>query len=207
MDLGDYFTFIIERTGRLDEAMEGAAVRYHVATQLAGRRFEDVTVDVGFGDAVAAPEMVRGPDLLGFADIPPAQVPALPLEEHIAEKVHAYTRRYAGGMASTRVKDLVDLVLIASLFSFQAGRLRRALESTFGARATHEIPSSLPPPPAQWRVPYRRMAGEVGLDPDVAAGYEQAKAFVDRVLSRTVPEKAQWDQGQRQWRLNEVSGP
>ena len=36
-------------------------------------------------------------------------------EVQIAEKVHAYTRGYGqSGIASTRVKDLVDLALIAS---------------------------------------------------------------------------------------------
>ncbi len=29
VDLGDYFTFAIERTAKLDAALEGAAVRYH----------------------------------------------------------------------------------------------------------------------------------------------------------------------------------
>ncbi len=48
LDLGDYFTFEIERTGRLDAAFEGAAVRYHVAAALDGRPFEDVIVDIGF---------------------------------------------------------------------------------------------------------------------------------------------------------------
>lgn len=121
VDLGDYFIFAIERTGRLDPALEGAVVRYHATASLAGRIFEDITVDVGFGDAVVSdPELVRGPDLLGFAEIPAVQVPALPLEQHVAEKVHAYTRSYAGGNPSTRVKDLFDLVVISSQFVFEA---------------------------------------------------------------------------------------
>jgi hypothetical protein len=113
VDLGDYFTFVIERTRKLDAALEGAAVRYHVIAELAGRPFEDATVDVGFGDPpVTDPELVRGPDLLSFADIPPAEVLALPLEQHVAEKVHAYTRSYGDGRPSTRVKDLIDLVMM-----------------------------------------------------------------------------------------------
>ncbi|MBI2403732.1 MAG: hypothetical protein HYV20_13555 [Gemmatimonadetes bacterium] len=35
----------------------------------------------------------------------------IPLARHVAEKVHAYARTYGEGRASTRVKDLVDLVL------------------------------------------------------------------------------------------------
>jgi predicted nucleotidyltransferase component of viral defense system len=114
-DLGDYFAFAIERTDRLDQLEEGAAVRYRVECQLAGRPFEVVTVDVAFGDSGAeAPDRLRGPDLLVFAGIDQVEVPAIPLAQHVAEKVHAYSRVYgADGRPSTRVKDLVDLVLIA----------------------------------------------------------------------------------------------
>lgn len=198
-DVGDYFTFVIRRTRRLDPTVEGAAVRYHATAELGGRPFEDVTVDVGFGDPpVADPELVRGPDLLSFADIRPVEVPALPLEQHVAEKVHAYTRSYAGN-PSTRVKDLIDLATMASLFGFQASRLRRTLETTFASRGTHALPTALPSPPPQWRVAYRRMAVEVGLDPDMSAGHRQAGAFLDPVLSGIVPDDARWDPARYTW--------
>lgn len=200
VELGDYFTFTIQRTGKLDALMEGAAVRYHVTAQVDGRRFEDITVDVGFGDPpLLEPEVLRGPDLLSFADIPPAEVPTLPLEQHVAEKVHAYTRAYAAGRASTRVKDLVDLIAMASLFPFEAGRLRSALQATFGTRDMHALPPTLPPPPVQWSATYGRMAAEVGLDPELSAGYREARAFLDPVLSGAVPDDARWDPARRAW--------
>ncbi len=198
--LGDYFTFIIERSGKLDPDTENASVRYHVTAQLAGRRFDDVTVDVGFGDPVVTePEIVRGPDLLSFADIPAAEVPTLSLEQHVAEKVHAYTRRYVSDMASSRVKDLIDLVIILSIFVLNAGRLRQALKSIFVARGSHPLPTVLPPPPPLWRTSYRKTATEAGLDVDMAAGYEQAKTFLDPVLSGTIPDTSQWDPMKHRW--------
>jgi hypothetical protein len=203
VDLGDYFMFIIERTGELDLATENAAVRYHITAQLAGRRFDDVTVDVGFGDPVVTePDIVRGPDLLSFADIAPIEVPTLPLEQHIAEKVHAYTRQYAGGMLSSRVKDLIDLVMVSSLFAFSAGRLRQALRAIFVARGTHPLPTVLPQPPPLWRTAYRKTATEAGLDIDnMAAGYEQVRTFVDSVLAGTIPDAAQWDPVKHRWQV------
>jgi hypothetical protein len=199
IDLGDYFTFAIERTKKLDSLSDATAVRYHVTAELAGRTFEDVTLDVGFGDPfVADPELVRGPDLLNFADIPPAEVPALPIEQHVAEKVHAYTRMY-GGQPSTRVKDLVDLVMISSIFTFEAGRLRRALTATFAARATHDLPEEIPSPPTDWRVAYRKIAAEMNLDPDVLVGFQQAKDFLDPVLAGAIWDGARWDPTQRTW--------
>ena len=205
VDLGDYFTFAIGRMGALDTVLGGAAVRYHVNAQLAGRTFEDVTVDVGFGEPpIGDPEMVRGPDLLGFAEIPPAEVQALPIEQHVAEKVHAYTRTYSGG--NSRVKDLIDLAFMSLLFDFQGGRLRKALETTFGARDTHVLSATLPSPPSQWRTPYRTMAGEVGLDSDLSAGHKQAAAFLDPILQARVPDDARWDPTQHTWWLGCARG-
>ena len=200
LDLGDHFRFAVVRTDKLDQLLEGAAVRYHVSAYLAGRRFEELTVDVGFGDPLTVPpERLRGPDLLSFAEIAPIEVPALPLEQHVAEKVHAYTRSYAGGRASTRVKDLLDLVLIPSQFPFEAGRLRSALRATFGARETHRHRSALPPPPDEWRPGYRRMAAEVGLDPELSTGYAQARTVLDPILAGTGPDDARWDPARRTW--------
>ena len=48
VDLGDYFTFEIDRTGQLEEMDGATAVRYHVRSLLAGRLFEEVVIDVGF---------------------------------------------------------------------------------------------------------------------------------------------------------------
>jgi hypothetical protein len=198
VDLGDFFSFAIERAGFIDIEGEGRAVRYHARAELAGRLFETFVVDVGFDDPSDAPDMLRGPDLLEFAEIASIEIPVLPLERHVAEKIHAYTAVYAGGRPSSRVKDLVDLVLIASLFSLQAERLSNAIESTFGGRNSPP-PPILPPPPTQWRIPYRKMAGEVGLDPDVASGYERARTFLDPVLRGGLSPGAKWDPASHAW--------
>jgi hypothetical protein len=200
LDLGDYFTFAIELSNELNPNKEDAAVRYHVTAMIGGRPFDDVTVDVGFGDPINEdPDMLLGPDLLDFADIIPSEVPALPLEQHIAEKVHAYTRKYGEENQNSRVKDLIDLVMISSLFGFKAGRLRKALSKTFNIRATHELPVDLPAPPALWDIPYRKMADEVGLDEQMDEGYKQASAFLDPILSGTVAEDAIWDPTMHTW--------
>lgn len=90
IDLGDFFAFSIERTDAPNAARDGAAVRYRVTSRVAGRRFGEVLVDVGLGDPpVLDPDVVDVPGLLAFAGFPPIRVPALPLERHVAEKVHA----------------------------------------------------------------------------------------------------------------------
>ena len=200
-DLGDFFVFAIQRTDRLDEVRNGAAVRYHVDCQLAGRLFEAVTVDVAFGDPVEAePDRLHGPALLLFAGIPPAEVPAIRLSQHVAEKVHAYARVYgAEGFQSTRVKDLVDLVLIARSARLDAAELRQALERTFEVRANRELPVELPTPPGAWRVPYGRLAENSSLTPELEAGYVAAAKFLEPILRGQVT-AGSWDPVAEAWR-------
>jgi hypothetical protein len=201
LDLGDHFAFAIQRTGALDAALDGAAVRYHAVAALAGRVFEEVVVDVGFSDLPLAPDRLAGSDLLAFAGIAPIVVPTVPLEQHIAEKVHAYTRTYANQRASSRVKDLIDLALIRTFMAVEAGRLRRALAATFASRGAHGLPPTLPPPPPGWATPYRRLALEVGLDREVGRGHRLAAAFLDPILGGTLPDDARWDPAHGRWQL------
>jgi len=135
-DAGDYFEFEIARTSLLDDADVAGAIRYRVRTTLDGRRFEEFLVDVGFSESPPwKPDDVTGPDLLTFADLPPLRVPTIPLPQHLAEKVQAYTRRYGPlQRPSSRVKDLVDLVLMAITSRFIAGEIRQALHFTFTKR-------------------------------------------------------------------------
>jgi len=153
LDLLDYFDFDVERAGEADLL---GAVRYRANASIAGRLFEQLLIDIGIDQAHFEPaEELTTPDLLGFAGIEPARIPAAPLEQHLAEKLHAYTRRYGRGHASSRPKDLIDMVLISELADFQAQRLCQVVEGVFSTRTTHELPTRFPPPSSQWARPYR----------------------------------------------------
>lgn len=197
LDLGDSFVFSLEKLGRPQDA-EGDAVRYRVRSELGGRLFEEVLVDVGFSDPLGwQPERLKGRDLLSFVGIEPVEIPALPLEQQVAEKVHAYTRTYGDGRASSRVKDLVDLVLVKTSLTLEASRLHRALEVTFESRGRQPRPLSLPPPPPDWAVAYRKYAIEVGINTEVRVGYSEAAALLDPVLGGLA--KGRWDPKRGRW--------
>lgn len=159
---GDFFAFSVERAG-IPEDRLGGSHRFRVAASLGGRPFDTFPLDVGLrSGAYARAETVSFTSLLSFAGVEPVWVPAIPLERQAAEKLHAYTRTYEGAPSSTRVKDLVDLALIAELFSLDASVLRGAIEATFAERGTHPAPSALSSPPGEWRTPFRRLAEAVG---------------------------------------------
>jgi len=199
-DLDDYFVFSLVDMERRNEAEEGAAVRFHIRCELAGRLFDVMTVDVGFRDALlGTAEVLRGPDLLDFADIPPVEVPAIPIVQHVAEKLHAYTRRYGRrGVTSTRVKDLVDLVLIAESIAIPADQLALAIRAVFMARATHSVPASLPRPPADWRTAYKKMADQVGIASDLDAAFSVAASLLNHVLEEQMA-GGMWNPTSRTW--------
>jgi hypothetical protein len=137
---------------------------------------------------------------LEFAGIEPIEVPVLPLEQHVAEKVHAYTRTYSRGRASSRAKDLVDivLVLVKQLMELDAARLRAALVGVFEKRRQQALPDRLPSPPRDWAVPYRKLANEVGISPELRTGYLEATALLDPVL--TGGARGRWDPKGGRWR-------
>jgi hypothetical protein len=111
--------------------------------------------------------------------------------------VHAYTRPHVSG-ESSRVKDLVDILLIAHMRPMKGEILGKALRATFAARNTHPLPGSLPDPPTGWAAPFRRLAREVGLGSDsLATAAMRASQFLDPALQGRShglwdPEKWQW---------------
>jgi hypothetical protein len=175
--LNDWFQFEVAKQ------MRGTGLRFPVQARLDGRAFETFHVDVGSGDPLVEPaEKLTPPALLEFAEIRPPVVPCYPLTQQIAEKVHAYTRPHATGEAS-RVKDWVDVLLIAELGTLNGQLLRRALRATFEARNTHPLPTHLPVPPSSWSTPFRRIAREVSLGYNTLADAISAiSRFLDPVL-------------------------
>ena len=195
----DHFTFFAERTRTPPERI-GGSHRFRVTATLADRLFETFLLDVGLpSDPVAEHDTLTTPNLLAFADIEPVDVPAMPLDRHIAEKLHAYTRRYAGDQPSSRAKDLIDIVLMSELASFGLSQLHDVIVRLFEVRGTHDLPPFLPAPPREWAVPYRALAEEVGVDPDLSVGHRLAAAFLDPVLADE-PYLLRWDVEAAEWR-------
>jgi hypothetical protein len=197
--LDDFFTFAARRTDAFDDADDFRAIRFHVTAELAGRVFDQFVVDVGFADSISwTPDVIETSDLLSFADIERIRLPALPLPQHIAEKVHAYTRKYGtSGRESTRPKDLVDMLLISRSEQLDASTLRNAIEVTFGQREQQPLPASLPPPPSSWKEPYRRLATEVSVEPELDKAFAEAAVFLNPILAGGAD--GEWDPRRRTW--------
>jgi predicted nucleotidyltransferase component of viral defense system len=184
LELDDYFEFTVERASA-DDDLDGGGERWAVDAVVAGRLFERVAIDIGFGEPVVEPETVTSSDLLAFAGLPPTTVRAIAIEQHIAEKLHAYTRTYARRRSSSRVKDLVDLAVIAHTSELDARRLRTSIDAIFARRGTHPVPDAVPPPPADWARSWGPMAAHVPAADTLAEGYAGVAAMLDPILAGT----------------------
>ena len=105
-----------------------------------------------------------------------------PINQQIAEKLHAYTKPRASG-DNTRVKDFVDILLLAGLSRIQFDDLIAAINATFDFEDTHPIPNELTTPPDGWGRSFRRLAAEVGLEIiNLDDAYQRVKVFIEPVL-------------------------
>lgn len=174
VDPGDHFTFLIgEPDTDIANAPYGGG-RFPVEARMAGRVFAKFHVDVGVGDAVLNPlEEIKGRDWLEFAGIPARPFPSINREQQFAEKLHAYTLPREG-TPNTRVRDLVDMVLLIHM-KIDPAKTAKAVAATFKKRARHNVPADFPPPPAGWAKPYGQLAGECRLTESI----DQAFALVD----------------------------
>jgi predicted nucleotidyltransferase component of viral defense system len=186
-DLGDFMTFEIQPDAQQPEMdFEGRrndGFRYRAQCRLAGQIYgQRFGVDVAFADPVLGePDLVVAEDVLAFARIEPPKLRLYPVETHLAEKLHAYT--LPRDRPNPRVKDLPDLALLGTIRSLEATRVRKALQQTFSFGKTHELPESLPAPPAAWARPYARMAEDDDLPwRTLEAVTLAAKDFLDPLL-------------------------
>jgi predicted nucleotidyltransferase component of viral defense system len=196
--LDDRFEFAIERA-QVDDDLPGGGQRWTVAATLAGREFERVAIDIGFAaEPVFKPEAIASSHLLDFADIAPVRIPTVAIEQHVAEKLHAYTRTYAADRPSSRVKDLVDIVVIAHTTTLDADRLICAIREIFQRRGTHPVPHVVPPPPGDWGPGWRRLVANVPANEDVRIGHATAALLLDPILEHELI-SGTWDSGVGEW--------
>ena len=179
--LGDWFEYTIGAPMLDLAAAPYGGARFPVEARVDRRIFARFHVDAGIGDVLMPPlEAIVCRDWLAFAGVEAARVLMIPREQQFAEKLHAYT--LPRDPANSRVKDLVDLTLLIKSGELDAPKTLTALHLTFERRGTHELPMALPPPPADWRIPFEALSAECGLEMDIHAAFLGPQSFFDLVL-------------------------
>jgi hypothetical protein len=178
IDLGDAFAFLIgEHVVDLDAAPYGGG-RFPVEARMDGRVFARFHLDVGVGDVVIEPlENIQGRDWLDFAEISTPAFPTISREQQFAEKYHAYTLPRQE-RENSRVRDLVDMLLLIRTGMLNNEKTGAALKLTFSKRRTHALPKEVPPPPPAWEKPFTVLAAECELDENIDKAITELKQLV-----------------------------
>jgi hypothetical protein len=198
-DLGDHFRFEVTKISPLHEGMLGR--RVHLTAYL-GAPHSFFHVDVVVGTTMTGrPEIVPPLTPLVVKGLIRPSYRAFPLPDHCADKLCAIieTHRQAGvARASTRVKDLVDLALIASTQNMDAASLRRAILAGTAHRCIPMPPLFVVPDWVAWRAGYLRTARSAPVAvPSFGDAVELVGRFLDPVLAGR--ETGTWDPATARW--------
>jgi len=196
-DLGDFFSFDIEKVTDLTGGTSG--IRCRVVAYLGEKEFASFSIDV-----VTTTVMTREPDILepllpidldGLTTVP---YRTYPIVDHITDKLAAMVSLYANGAPSSRYRDLVDLVLIATTQTVRAEELAAALDSEFTSRGL-DMPTRVELPSDDWINGY---AAEAQNAPgceilDVKDALPIVRALLDPVLTGRAT--GSWDPHRLAW--------
>lgn len=182
--ISDWFEFQVgESMMDLDGPIYGGE-RFPVHSTLGGRSFVDFHVDIAVGDVLLMPlRVTTGQDWFGFAGIGPSPLTTTSLEQQFAEKLHAYTMPRSGARENSRVKDLVDLALLAGTGALEPEDVATAVTATFKHRGTHPIAEVFPDPPTSWRKPYAALATTCHIDVDIDIAVVHLREYYRHVIA------------------------
>lgn len=188
LNLGDHFAFDITRVAPLQEEAKGA--RVHVNARLGPTSFASFHIDVVVGTVMTGtPDIVAPLTPLDIEGLIRPRYRVFPIADHLADKLCAtigsYTRT-GQPASSSRVKDLVDIAIIASTQTVQAIALTAAVVSNAAMRKI-ELPERFTVPDMTgWATRYPKVAAEApGPAPDFATAVNLASQIFDPILNRT----------------------
>lgn len=205
VDLGDHFRFVI--TG-YDASVGGAGqpqvggYRVHVDAYCGAIKKQTLGVDLVTGSLMTtAPEINTPPAVLELRGLTSPTLRLYPVVDHIADKLCATQATYgaAGNLPSSRVRDLVDLVVFARTQDVDGDCLIVAIRAEWTHRSLPGEP--LFAPPESWSRRYPPIAKAVracdGLTTFTAAT-EFVSTFLGPALNQSAAGK-RWAAAESAW--------
>lgn len=199
-DLGDHITFTITDTdnnpGGGQPGVEVRGLLFTARTPGSPKVIAQIPVDlvvstppVGHIQTITPANRLHLPKTL-----PVSPYRLYPIVDHIADKVCATMMTYPGGRPSSRVKDLVDLALIARTQTIDLDLLRRAITSK---RALGRLPEFTRfTIPDGWQTKYRLMASRIPAladHLDITQALNLVTDMVDPALAPAPKPSATWN--------------
>lgn len=182
----DWFVITVRSVERLIADDAGRATwRARIDAALAGKHFGTIQVDVSpRADELDATDHVALSNSLEFAGIDTRTVEVIDLHRHVAEKFHGMLR-VLPDRENTRVRDLVDLVLLSEHGLIDPKLAAASLRLVWSQRGS-VLPLSLPPLSETWPARYEALASELGL---YSTTFPQAVVVVTALWAKMFPSK------------------
>ena len=197
VDLDDDLSYEVAASPSALEGPPGGGLRFVVVARLAGTELVRFKVDVSAADVVVGESgSCLSDPVLERLGLPRSRFPVYPVDQHVAEKLHALT--LPRDVENTRARDLVDLVWFIRHFAFRSDTLAVACIATFERRATHPWPPVVDVPPESWTRPYAVWRAELDLvEPTQTAAASSVRRFLEPVYFG-VPGLS-WDPATQEW--------
>ncbi len=206
IDRDDHFRFVTgldslrhERAGQPGTGLATVPVDGYAGV----RRVAQFKVDIVVGSIITAePEPLAPEPVVDVAGLPSPDYLLYPVVDHIADKLCATFERFGTAQApSSRVRDLVDLVVIATTQTAHAAALHTAIEAERAHRGLPEIARF--ETPATWASSYGGQARGVAHCAEYPT-YKQAVdligRFLDPVLAGSLAQQT-WRPSELRWSL------
>lgn len=204
LDLGDHFQFIVERRREHQQGETQPNVAGYTVTLTAycgARNAGSFKVDLVAGTLTTTQAQPLVRSSLNIDGFEPVVVMVYPIVDHVADKVCATAQLYGANQArSSRIRDLVDLVVMAATQAVAADELVDAVRQEWAHRQLPGKPHF--DPPASWATGYPQLARDTPGCADHAS-YDAALRFVrDQYLGPALAGNAsgrKWNPATRVW--------
>ncbi|MBH0129985.1 nucleotidyl transferase AbiEii/AbiGii toxin family protein [Salinibacterium sp. NK8237] len=205
VDLDDHFRF--EFTNTIDQ-LEGENQPYTAGCRLTFDVYVGVTkqstlsIDLAAGyKPTGMLETVSPANRLPLTRLRTCDYVLYPLADQVADKLCATQAKYGESKSpSSRVKDLIDLLLISLTESMDARQLSIAVATESKRRSLDPITAFLIP--SDWSIRYLVLARRLGLVdrfPDAASAEERVQAMLNPILDGSLAD-GRWEPSAGVWR-------
>lgn len=167
---------------------EGAPLtwRVKVDAELAGKHFGRIQLDVSPRPyELQSTDRIQLPNSLDFAGIPATTIEVVEIHRHAAEKFHAMLRDF-GDRDNSRVRDLVDLVILVELDMLDPATVAARTKEVWTERDGIDPPLELPSLPDSWPTRYERLAADLDLE---SSTFPAAEALIQQLWADMFPTK------------------
>lgn len=203
INLADGFEFILKNSKILEIApnqpyKNAESLKFEVL--LYGEKYGFIDIDLVSGlELTGNLEKIKPVNQTNFENFSYSDYTLYPLTDQLADKICASLEEY-NGFQSSRVKDLVDIVIIATHFKIKGSEFSKALLSEQERRNIENINEFNPP--QFWKQTYEKLAGKTSAVPKESKKFTVAiklsQKFINPVFDGSAETKT-WDFEKLEW--------